>query len=387
MPAPNGQDASTLDACIAQCIARSGCNSVQWADKWACYLKSTINSPSAKSDVWGAILETKSSKHATSTTTSTIIEVETITVPLSPSVAPSVPSTISFMSSAAESTSSTVLLNSSPAAKVVSVSMSSSTQTPSTQTSSTKTSSAAVSSPTSSTGGSCAKAKSLGGKRGLCYNDPTLTTFFGSKVTWAYNWGQTPGTGLASNLLYSPMLWGSGSTSTWNSNAKAAIAAGSDTLLAFNEPDLSTQSNLDPTTAANLFKQYMQPFACQARLSAPAVTNGGAPMGLTWLGNFLQACSGCTVDVVPIHWYDSATNIGYFQSYIQQAYVAGGNRTLWITEFGASGTDAQVTSFFQTVRSSRAVVDEILTGYRFCHGWTHCHMSRDTPISWMGQII
>jgi hypothetical protein len=183
------------------------------------------------------------------------------------------------------------------------------------------------------------------------------------------------------------MLWGSGSTSTWNSNAKAAIAAGSDTLLAFNEPDLSTQSNLDPTTAANLFKQYMQPFACQARLSAPAVTNGGAPMGLTWLGNFLQACSGCTVDVVPIHWYDSATNIGYFQSYIQQAYVAGGNRTLWITEFGASGTDAQVTSFFQTVRSSRAVVDEILTGYRFCHGWTHCHISRDTPISWMGQII
>src|ERR1700748_1936899 len=84
MPAPNGQSAATLDACIAQCIARSGCNSVQWADKWACYLKSTVNAPSAKSNVWGAILVPKTSKPATSTTTSTITDVTTVTVPISP---------------------------------------------------------------------------------------------------------------------------------------------------------------------------------------------------------------------------------------------------------------------------------------------------------------
>lgn len=65
--------------------------------------------------------------------------------------------------------------------------------------------------------------------------------------------------------------------------------------------------------------------------------------------NFIGNCTGCTIDVIPIHWYDSATNIAYFQSYISSAYAVGGNRPLWITEFGASGTDSQIQSFFDTV--------------------------------------
>jgi hypothetical protein len=340
LPAPNGKDAKSLNACIAQCVARSGCNSVQWVDNWACYLKSTINAPSPKSNVWGAVLETKSSKASkdtTSTTTSTIYEVATITVLSNPSVAP--PSSSTEPSAEPSNAPSAAPAISSPDVKVVSGPAGTST----------KASSAPASTPAGGSPGSCAQAKALGGKRGLAYNVPNLTTFFGSKVTWAYNWGQTPGSGLASSLMYIPMLWGSGFTSTWNTNAKAGIAAGADTLLSFNEPDLGSQSNIDPTTAANLYKQYVQPFACQARLSAPAVTNGGAPLGLTWLENFLKECTGCTIDIVPIHWYDSAPNIGYFQSYIQEAYVAGGNRTLWITEFGASGSDEEVVSFFQTV--------------------------------------
>jgi hypothetical protein len=34
---------------------------------------------------------------------------------------------------------------------------------------------------------------------------------------------------------------------------------------------------------------------------------------------------------------------------VQKAYAAGGNRPIWITEFGASGSDAEVESFFQAV--------------------------------------
>jgi Glycosyl hydrolase catalytic core len=102
-------------------------------------------------------------------------------------------------------------------------------------------------------------------------------------------------------------------------------------FLRFNEPDLSTQSNISPTDAAAGYKTWMQPFAGKARLGAPAVTNGGSPMGLTWLENFLNACSGCTIDFVPIHWYDSATNIDYFKSYVQQAHSTSG-KPIWITE-------------------------------------------------------
>lgn len=147
------------------------------------------------------------------------------------------------------------------------------------------------------------------------------------------------------------MLWGLSTsfTSSWASAAKSAIASGSTHLLAFNEPDLSAQSNISPADAAVGYRTYMEPFAGQAKLGAPAVTNGGSPAGLTWLGSFLDACSDCTIDFVPIHWYDSATNFGYFVSYIEEAYVASGNRTLWITEFGASGSDAEQVLFLQAV--------------------------------------
>jgi hypothetical protein len=205
-------------------------------------------------------------------------------------------------------------------------------------------------SPTNGNGCSRPAPKDLSSKRGLCYNTPSMATYFGSKVSWAYNWGQTSGS-LASSLEYNPMLWSGDSqlTSTWNANAKTAIANGASTLLAFNEPDISTQSNMDVPTAVAAYQEWMQPFTCQVRLAAPAVTNGGPPMGLTWLQNFLESCTGCTIDVIPIHLYDSATNTAYFQSYIQEAYAAGGNRPLWITEFGASGMDEEVVTFFQTV--------------------------------------
>jgi hypothetical protein len=54
----------------------------------------------------------------------------------------------------------------------------------------------------------------------------------------------------------------------------------------------------------------------RAKLVSPAVTNGAAPMGLAWLDSFFAACSGCQIDAVAIHIYDSATNIAYFKNYI-----------------------------------------------------------------------
>lgn len=192
------------------------------------------------------------------------------------------------------------------------------------------------------------------GKRGLAYNDATLTLPFVGKplVSWAYNWGQNAA-GLSSGFEYVPMLWGTASqfTNNWVANAKSAISAGSSHLLAFNEPDLGSQSNLSPDAAASAYRTYMHNnFAGSGvRLGSPAVTNGGGSMGLTWLGNFMTACSGCQVDFVNIHWYDSATNIDYFKKHVQDAYAKTG-KPLWITEFGCtSGTDAQINTFLQTV--------------------------------------
>jgi hypothetical protein len=191
-------------------------------------------------------------------------------------------------------------------------------------------------------------------KRGLAFNDASILSSFlsgSSKVSWAYNWGQTTATLPSKTLEYVPMLWNISSTMTsgWSAAASSAIASGSTHLLGFNEPDLASQADISYTAAATGYQQYMQPFAGKAKLGAPAVTNGGSPAGLTYLGNFLTACTGCTIDFVPIHWYDSATNIDYFKSYVAQAYAAGGNRPIWITEFGASGSTDEQNTFLETV--------------------------------------
>jgi hypothetical protein len=191
-----------------------------------------------------------------------------------------------------------------------------------------------------------------GSKRGVSYNDASLLSGFtsgGSQVSWAYNWGDSS-SGLT-GLAYVPMLWGLGSfTNGWTAAANAAIAAGSTAILTFNEPDLSSQANLDYETAAQGFMDYVQQFAGKVKLGAPAVTNGGAPMGLTYMQNFLGACKtkGCTIDFVCIHWYNGGT-ADDFKTYVQNAYTQSGNLPVWITEFQAPGDAAEQIAFLQEV--------------------------------------
>ncbi|MCJ1445371.1 MAG: hypothetical protein MMC23_005876 [Stictis urceolatum] len=192
-------------------------------------------------------------------------------------------------------------------------------------------------------------------QRGLAYNDANLANLFTSEpsLTWGYNWGYPSG-GLDSKYEFVPMLWGNPTSNpsyeaNWANNVTAAKASGSSHLLAFNEPDIN---NLSPADAATAYLTYMNPYASQGfKLGAPAVTNGGPPTGLTWLEQFLGNCTQCTIDFVPIHWYASWDQSNYFATYVQQAYAAGGNRPIWITEFegGFKDTDAHQVSFIHTV--------------------------------------
>jgi hypothetical protein len=190
-------------------------------------------------------------------------------------------------------------------------------------------------------------------KRGLAYNDPSFTQYFTggiSQVSWAYNWGQT-GPELAPGLEYVPCLWSNDPSRTghWAADASAAIASGTGHLFSFNEPDLGSQANMDIQTAVSAYQQFMEPFAGKAKLGAPAVTNGGGKSGLQYMENFISSCTGCTIDFVNIHWYDSASSVDYFKAHVEQAYTMGGNRPVWITEFAGSGTIDEQNTFLETV--------------------------------------
>ncbi|RKF76916.1 Alkali-sensitive linkage protein 1 [Golovinomyces cichoracearum] len=187
-------------------------------------------------------------------------------------------------------------------------------------------------------------------KRGIAYNDIAKLSAFtsSSKVSWAYNWGSTT-PAIPNNVEFVPMLWGTGSHAAgWKENADKAIASGSTHLLAFNEPDLGEQSSLSVGDAVSGYQNLMQPYAGKAKLGSPAVTNGGSPMGLTYLKNFINACSGCTIDFIAIHWYNGGS-ADDFKNYVAKAHIVGGGRPVWITEFEGPGDAQQQQKFLKEV--------------------------------------
>jgi len=209
------------------------------------------------------------------------------------------------------------------------------------------------SSTSSSTTTSSSSSSSWSGKRGLAYNDASLCDSFigASDVSWAYNWASSS-SGLSSEINYIPLLWGTSSdfTDSWNTNAKSAIAAGAEYIFSFNEPDDSSQANLSPSDAAAAYLQYIEPFAGQAKLCAPSVTNGGGSMGLDWLNAFLTECSTCTIDCINIHWYDTYQNADYFKTQVNNATAIGGGKPVFVSEFGCTdGSDSEISGFLEDV--------------------------------------
>ncbi|KAI8973126.1 glycosyl hydrolase catalytic core-domain-containing protein [Trametes punicea] len=189
-------------------------------------------------------------------------------------------------------------------------------------------------------------------KRGLSFNDASLTKdFTSSQVSWAYDWDSTFSGSLPEGVQFFPMLWSAAPehSAQWADNANAAIAKGSTHLLFINEPDLSSQANTSPQDAAQQWMQFMQPFAGKATLVSPAITNGPPPsMGTGWMDAFLDECDklGCQVDAIAAHIYDSATNVAYYKQYITDLGTRY-NRSVLITEFGATGTVDQQQQFLQ----------------------------------------
>jgi len=135
------------------------------------------------------------------------------------------------------------------------------------------------------------------------------------------------------------MQWGEANIDTF---AATVLAQNAKRVLTFNEPDLPNQSNLDAAYAAKLWLQYIQPLSMAGvLLGAPAVSS--AATGRPWLSSFLAACTGCTIDFVPLHWY--GTGVGNFYDYIWSMHGEF-PYPIWVTEYADnSASDSDVASF------------------------------------------
>ncbi|KAF3400913.1 Alkali-sensitive linkage protein 1 [Talaromyces pinophilus] len=205
-------------------------------------------------------------------------------------------------------------------------------------------------------------------KRGLAANDDIPIWQFGgswngynSEVNWQYNWDSTTSE-KQSFAEFVPMLWGTASdhTTQWFNNAWYWLNnGGSGHLLAFNEPEQSGQSNLTPQQAADAWRTYMEPFVGHAQLGAPAVSNDG----YEWLSEFLQACSDCNIDFVPIHWYNDASLESDLENWVNSVCSLTG-RQVWLTEFQAYGSIDDQSNF---LRSAIPFLDDNDCVYRYAY--------------------
>src|SRR6185437_12976196 len=67
-----------------------------------------------------------------------------------------------------------------------------------------------------------------------------------SGASWYYTWSATPGVAEPAGVQFVPMVWGSANVTA---STLSQVKHEGPVLLGFNEPDMSSQSNLTPAQA------------------------------------------------------------------------------------------------------------------------------------------
>lgn len=149
---------------------------------------------------------------------------------------------------------------------------------------------------------------------------------------WYYNWSSNnndmPG---PSGVSFVPMIRAEGDVT----DAKLAeVKREGDTLLGFNEPDMSGQADM---TVEDALAQWPKLQATGLRLGSPSVAYGGDTPG-GWLDRFMTGAKdkGYRVDFITLHWYGSdfsAAAVNQFLGYVDAVHKRYG-KPIWVTEFG-----------------------------------------------------
>jgi hypothetical protein len=156
--------------------------------------------------------------------------------------------------------------------------------------------------------------------------------FSGGKISWIYNW--SPYKTNAVGMEFVPMLWST--NKGHDGNQFLNQAKGANVVLGFNEPERGDQANMDPTSAARAWKQYIEPLRSQGiRLGSPAIAS--TEKGLNWMQQFLNELDrvGGRIDFLALHWY--GRGVDNFINWITNARRRFGNRyPVWVTEFACT---------------------------------------------------
>ncbi|MFK7741024.1 MAG: glycosyl hydrolase [Planctomycetota bacterium] len=145
--------------------------------------------------------------------------------------------------------------------------------------------------------------------------------------SWLYNWGEGTGTALPFACDFAPMFWGDWGWSSRHTNYSRWHREDRKThLMAFNEPDNSSQSNMSVARSVDLW-----PLLEEARLPlvSPGMTHPGGSWAQSWISD--MDARGYDYDYYSAHWYASPDAGGLMNSLQYWANLSG--RPVWLTEF------------------------------------------------------
>ncbi|KAL9934147.1 hypothetical protein V8E36_007229 [Tilletia maclaganii] len=162
---------------------------------------------------------------------------------------------------------------------------------------------------------------------------------FKGKIQWYHHWQDGPISGAPG---YVPTFWGPAKWDKWNQRKQEMNRNLPTRLLAFNEPDIKSQANMDPQYAAQVYAAEICPWQRRGvKVSTPQIVwdyDG-------WMDPFLRALrarsDGCEPDFLAIHWYGRKNEIEKLKAFVRKGH-AKYNKYVWITEMGlmsSSGPD------------------------------------------------
>ena len=207
-------------------------------------------------------------------------------------------------------------------------------------------------------------------KRGLGVNSLSAADFraLAPGVSWYYNWGATPLAKPADVTMdFIPMAWDG--RSSFQTDLTSYLAAGNRPwrVFALNEPNLTTQANMNPSNSAITFKQvkaicdpYNIPVIAPHMAIGSAVNQSTTAydpiMGSNYvyttqwpfLSAFLYYCGSTTPAGVSSHSYGGYGEITWLLSTMHADYPT---QTVWLTEFNnwASSDAAALATLIPSV--------------------------------------